>query len=137
MGKGATMSAYSRFDLLAGSFIIGVLMVVMAIVAITPNPFEPLYAALDARELNEFSACVLFMLGSMVMYGSVKPKRNCRHLGLALGSVMMFLLFGVMLVAGWLTLSSLILLVLAFMSLGLYAFDAHIHVRGVRDAQVT
>lgn len=130
------MSRYCQFEMLAGSFVVGILEIFIALLALIPSDFEPLHLVLRTRGLEAEFATILTLLGLMVLYGSVRPKRNCRHLGLALSSLMMLLVFGMVITSSWLSFSAGVLLALALIALGLYAADAHFHVNEQRRLNV-
>lgn len=121
------MSRYGQFDILAGSAVVGLLELYVGL-TIGMSSAEPLHYVIAAQGIATEVAVMLCLLSALTIYGSVKPKRNCRHLGLTM-SVMVLLAVLVMLVsAGWFSFGAGVVFVLALSALGLYAADAHIHV---------
>jgi hypothetical protein len=126
------MSQYSRFDMLAGSMVVGILELFISVTIGTHNDGEPLHLAIEAIGLSAEVGTVLAVLALLTMYGSVRPKRNCRHIGLAMSSLVLLAVFGLLLLHGGFGFGAGVVLVLALSALGLYAADAVIHVNEQR-----
>lgn len=131
------MNPYTRFEIKAASAVMGLLMLCMALVVGSDNSADTLHLILEARGLADGWAMIMACLGFMVLYGSLRPKRKCRQIGLALSMLSLFAVFGEVLHARALTLSTLIVLVLAGVALVLFIGDAVIGNRERCRAQGT
>ncbi|HXC40840.1 MAG TPA: hypothetical protein VN667_18030 [Burkholderiales bacterium] len=123
------MTPYDRFELKWASLIVGVVLWIMAAVALWPNPREPVYAALEAVGMNEPWAAIMVVLGAMIVYGSVRPKRTCRQMGLALAPFILLAVFGVAMGARGLSMSALLVLFFAVLAPVLMIVDTFTHIR--------
>lgn len=128
------MSRYCSFEMLMGSLVVGVLEVFMAALIATPNPMEPIHMALMVRGVEDSFAVIVGAVGLVTIWGSLRPARSLRHVGLALSAFVLLAVFGMVATSTWFSLSAGVIFVLALVALGLYAADAHIHVTEMRRA---
>lgn len=122
------MSRYGQFEVLAGSVVVGMLELFVAVTIGTRNETEMLHRAIEAHGLSSEVGTVLAVLALLTIYGSVRPKRNCRHIGLSLSVLVLLAVFGLLLAGGGFGFGAGVVFVLALSALGLYAWDAHVHV---------
>lgn len=128
------MNPHSAFECKFASMLIGVVVVVLGFLIGAPSD-EPLHMILEARGRADDFGLVLVILGFMTFYGSVKPKRACRQLGLTGDAFMLLMLFGVVMTNWGLSFATLLLLVFGVSALALLAVD--ILVYGRRNVQGT
>lgn len=117
------MSAYSRFEAQLASAIIGIVVILVALAAGMPNDYEPLHQVLHDRGRDEDWSISLLIVGAITLYGSLRPKRNCRQLGLFLSMVFLLSLFGVMMQNWGFALGTLVSLVFGLMAVVLLVAD--------------
>lgn len=122
------MNSHSRFEAKSASALVGVVMVLLGFLIAAPSD-EPLHRILDARGRADDWGFIMILLGCMTVYGSVRPKRNCRQIGLALDAFFLLSLFGVMMVNWGLSFSTLLLFVFGVAAVVLLAADVAIYRR--------
>lgn len=115
--------SYNRFEVKAASLLVGCVLIALGILAAFGGERDPLHVVLTARGTADSMAVVMVCLGFMTVYGSIRPKRACRQIGLAFGSLVMLQLFGSMMLSNWLTLTSLLLVMFAVASIGIFIAD--------------
>lgn len=126
-----TMNKHSGFEMKAGSALIALMVFLLAFVAHF-GVGDPLHLALAARGRDDDWALALAMVATMLLYGSLRPKRTCRHIGLVLTLILMAAITGLVFQAGVttpVTMSVLLPLVLIPLTAWLYLADVAIGVR--------
>ena len=133
------MNRYTEFELKAASFIFGILEMWLALVVGLDNSADPLHRVLASSGRDNDWSVILFVLGLMVAYGAMRPKRKCRHIGLTLSVFMLSAIFGLILQAAALTFTTGLVFVLAAVAvilltmdivLGQTARSEHLHAQG-------
>lgn len=125
------MSTYTSFEVKAASIVVGIIVYLMAAVIHFADG-DPLHLALAMKGRDDDWALVLAMVGSMILYGSVKPKRTCRHIGLVMAMFMMAGIVGLVFqarVATPLTMSVLLAVMLIPVAAWLFATDVLLGLR--------
>lgn len=89
------------------ALLIGLVFVLLAWLIGFEDSTSALHYILAARGIEGPWAVIFCILGAMVVYGSLRPKRSCRQIGLALGILMLAALFGHVLKAHWLGVSTI------------------------------
>lgn len=124
------MTTYDRFELKMASLFIGCVQIMLSAIAVFGGEYDPLHRVLTERGTAGQFGVVMLTLGLMTVYGSARPKRQCRQIGLAFSSIVMLVIFGALMTGYWLTLTNMLILFLAIASLILFGAD----VRGKANA---
>jgi len=128
------MTAYTRFEVKVASLIVGVIVFFIALMIATPSEYEPLHVVLHARGIDDEFGAVMTLLAGMILYGSIRPKRACRQIGLILTGIFLLAIFGVVMVNWGLSFSTLLVFVFALTAIALFAGDVLVY-RNECDAQ--
>jgi branched-subunit amino acid transport protein AzlD len=129
------MTAHSVFELKVGAAMIGVLELWLAAIAAFANGRDPLSRALSERGLSEPWAAIMALLGCLVLYGSIFPRRSCRHIGLGLTALIMVAVLTVVAKAKLLTMTAGVLLFIVVFCLVLLGIDSIRGARGRANAE--
>lgn len=126
---------HTRFEIKLAAMIVAVLQLWIAFVIWWPGSADVLHQVLAVKGRDDDWAMVLAVLAAMVLYGSVKPKRACRHIGLALSVFTLVGVFGLVMEARQVTLSTGTVLILAVAALMVFCGDVVIGV--MKRAELT
>lgn len=117
------MNAYTRYETKLASLMIGALEVVWAFLIISPNE-SMFYQTIMRYQLGEEWFVLMLSVGTLTCYGSLRPSRRARHIGLTLSVFLMLSMFGVFVVSAFLTPVTLAMPVFAIVCMLLLTKDA-------------